>query len=168
MAEIKVNGLTAKLAVGEQVAPGVVQFDLGEGRSSCQDVCEALTDTLLEAGFEINCEVEEHDDVLAALKDAVIVDRDELVEALNCAEADLLDLMGRFDEDASSDTPAAVTVRMLHALIQRLEPNHTCQVDEQIGKCCDRCGQAWIVHNDDGSCIDDDEVGTIGEEVKDG
>lgn len=49
-------------------------------QNSCSDVCEALCELLVKAGYPINTENEDHSDVLEALAQVKLIPRDETVK----------------------------------------------------------------------------------------
>ena len=60
---------------------------------------------------------------------------------LNCAEAELVGVLDEGQVGADEDTPFCETVRDLHKLIQRLDPEHHCSVDSDLGQA--KAGNTW-------------------------
>ena len=99
------------------------------------DVCEAIVGRLLTLGFPIDTESTNCIDVLDALDQVGFWKNDVLkldVLTVNCAEAELQGAMQHRDIHVADDDPLAQTIRDLHRLLQRLDPNHQCSVDDDL------------------------------------
>ena len=101
------------------------------------DVCEAIVWRLLGLGFPIDTESANCIDVLDAL-DQVVFWKDDVLKldvlTVNCAEAELQGAMQQREIHAAEDDSLAQTICDLHMLLQRLDPDHQCSVDDALAQ----------------------------------